>query len=192
MNTKERIIDLLRSTERAGMMDMINFLRTDSDFFTAPASTKHHLAYTGGLAEHSLSVYDALIKLNDIFVTEIPEYQIITTALLHDLAKTNYYIEETKWRKDDYGKWESYIAWGIDDKLPLSHGAKSLFLIGKYLNLRDPEAAAVLFHMGGFTAGVTMDYALSQSFNTAVDKYPLVVLLSTADWMSSRLIEARM
>ena len=140
--TKQRIIDLLLSTERIGMMDMVNFLETDSDFFTAPASTKYHLAYAGGLAEHSLSVHDTLVKLDGAFGTEIPEYKIRTTALLHDLCKTNYYIKEKKWRKDDHGKWESYLAWGVDDQLPLGHGEKSMFLIGKYIDLTDDEAEA--------------------------------------------------
>lgn len=191
MNTEDRIIDLLNATERDGMGNMIKFLTNESDYFTAPASTKYHLSHVGGLAEHSLSVYDALVKLNDAFETEIPEYKMITTALLHDLAKTGFYVSQQKWRKDDHDEWESYTAWGIKDIHPLGHGTKSLYLIEKYLDLDTDEAAAVVFHMGCWTAGITSDYPLGQSFNTAVDRYPLVVLLGTADWLSSRLVEDR-
>lgn len=47
-------------------------------------------------------------------------------------------------------------------------------------------------HMGAMTAGVSDNYAMSKSFDAAVDMYPLVLLLSTADLLSSRLVEARM
>ena len=189
MKTKERIIRILRDTDRIGMNDLVRFLQCDTDFFEAPASTKHHCAYAGGLAEHSLSVYDTLVKLNETFDAGIPEFKISTTALLHDVCKTNYYIQEKKWRKDEYGKWESYTAWGVDDQLPLGHGEKSLFLISKFIRLTDPEAAAIRWHMGCYTAGVTSDYQLSQAFNAAMGMYPLVVLLSSADLLSTRLIE---
>ena len=110
MNTKERIIKILLQTERDGMRDMVEFLEHGSDFFEAPASTRYHLAHPGGLAEHSLSVYDMLVKLNVMLDARIYPHQISTTALLHDVCKTGYYVEEKKWRKDAYGKWESYTA----------------------------------------------------------------------------------
>lgn len=187
--TKERIISILLQTERDGMEDMVNFLENGSDFFAAPASTRYHLAHRGGLAEHSLSVYRMLVKLNVMLGTRIHPHLISTTALLHDVCKTGYYVEVQKWRKDDYGKWESYTAWGVDDKLPLGHGEKSLFLIGKFLQLTDPEAAAIRWHMGCYIPSVTSDYQLSQTFNTAKDKYPLVTLLFSADYLSSQLLE---
>ena len=52
---KAQIIDILRNTGRAEIESLITFL-SDSDYFTAPASTKYHGAYEGGLAEHSLHV----------------------------------------------------------------------------------------------------------------------------------------
>lgn len=189
MKTKERIIRILRDTDRIGMNDLVRFLQCDTDFFEAPASTKHHCAYAGGLAEHSLSVYDALVKLNETFDAGIPERHISTTALLHDVCKTNYYIQEKKWRKDEYGKWESYTAWGVDDQLPLGHGEKSLFLISKFIRLTDPEAAAIRWHMAGFEPGVHFDYPSGYAFRAAADKYPLVTLLFVADHVSSQLME---
>ena len=56
---KEEIINLLKSTNREGMDKVIEFMEK-SDFFTAPASTKFHGAYEGGLAEHSFKVYEIL------------------------------------------------------------------------------------------------------------------------------------
>ena len=43
---KEEFINLLRSTKRAGIEDVITFLEK-TDFYTAPASTKYHGAYEG-------------------------------------------------------------------------------------------------------------------------------------------------
>ena len=189
--TKERILNILLQTKRDGMPDMMEFLEHGSDFFEAPASTRYHLAYPGGLAEHSLSVYDTLVKLDVMLGTMIHPHQISTTALLHDVCKTGYYVQEKKWRKDDYGKWESYIAWGVDDKLPLGHGEKSLFLIGKFIKLTDPEAAAIRWHMLAFDPGVHFNYPSGYAFRAAADKYPLVTLLFAADYLSSQLVEGR-
>lgn len=189
MDAKEQILSILRGTFRRGMGDMIDFLNHGSDFFTAPASTKYHLAHPGGLAEHSLSAHSTLVRLNETFDMEISSQEINTTALLHDVCKTNFYIEEKRWRKDDRGKWESYIAWGVKDKLPLGHGEKSLFLIGKFLQLTDSEAAAIRWHMGCWTPGIVSDYSSGSAFRAATDKYPLVTLLYMADYMSSQLLE---
>ena len=50
MNTKERILEILHENRRDGMADMVRYLEEGTqffgaggDFFTAPASTKHHL-----------------------------------------------------------------------------------------------------------------------------------------------------
>ena len=52
---KEEYINLLKSTNREGIEKLINFLEK-TDFFTAPASTRFHGSYEGGLVEHSLKV----------------------------------------------------------------------------------------------------------------------------------------
>ena len=61
---KQRFINLLKeaSEQRKGVDKLIAWLET-TDFFTAPASTRFHGAYEGGLVEHSLNVYDAFMKL---------------------------------------------------------------------------------------------------------------------------------
>ena len=50
---KEEFIELLKSTNREGMENLLNFLEK-SDFYKAPASTRSHGNYEGGLLEHSL------------------------------------------------------------------------------------------------------------------------------------------
>ena len=54
---KEEYISLLKSTEREGIDSLISWLSTETDFFTAPASTNKHGSYDGGHVRHRLSVY---------------------------------------------------------------------------------------------------------------------------------------
>lgn len=188
MNTKEEITNILMSTQRDGIGRMVDFLET-SDFFTAPASTKYHLAYSGGLAEHSLSVCKTLIEMNNVFHTNIPSDSISIVSLLHDVCKTGFYVEKQKWRKDYHGKLETYTEWVVEDSLPLGHGEKSLYIIGKFIDLTDEEAAAIRWHMTAFDAGIHFDYPSGYAFRAASNKYPLVPLLFLADYGSSQLLE---
>jgi len=89
---KETVLGLLRYTKREDIEDLINFLEK-SDFFTAPASTMHHLAYPGGLVEHSLNVLECARKLNEKYASRFSDSSIIITSLTHDLCKVNYYKE---------------------------------------------------------------------------------------------------
>ena len=136
-----------------------------------------------------MNVYEMLDILDDRLNMDTPHDQIIITALLHDVCKTNYYVQEQAWRKDGRGKWESYIRWGTNDALPLGHGEKSLYIISKFIELSDAEAAAIRWHMGAWTEGVTSGYSLGKAYNAAVAKYPLVTLLATADNLATHLIE---
>ena len=52
----EEFRKLLNSINRDGMNNLINFIEK-TDFYTAPASTRFHGSYDGGLLEHSMKVY---------------------------------------------------------------------------------------------------------------------------------------
>ena len=56
---KEEFLKILRTIKRDGLEDFIKFLE-NTDFFTAPASTRFHGDYAGGLVEHSMKVYEIL------------------------------------------------------------------------------------------------------------------------------------
>ena len=60
-----RFRDLLLSTKREGMDNVIIRLE-ELGFFKAPASTKFHLNYEGGLFEHSMNVCDMALELRDL------------------------------------------------------------------------------------------------------------------------------
>ena len=56
---EEQFIELLKSTKREGIDNLIDFLK-NSDFFKAPASTRFHGSFEKGLMEHSMKVYEIL------------------------------------------------------------------------------------------------------------------------------------
>ena len=77
---------------------MLDWLERETDFFTAPSSTKYHGAHPGGLLVHSLNVYYRLrdIAIRDLAGKEDPgkcrlseeqEETVAIIALLHDVCK---------------------------------------------------------------------------------------------------------
>jgi hypothetical protein len=88
MDNRERIITLWREVNRPGIEDLISFLET-SDFFEAPCSINHHLAKVGGLAEHSLNVYELLAEKAHQYGLWLESINI--SALAHDFCKINYF-----------------------------------------------------------------------------------------------------
>ena len=104
MNQKELFLELFNKIQREGTVDLLAWLES-SDFYTAPASTKYHGAYEGGLLEHSLNVYTELQKLKTVYPEiNCSEESLIIVSLFHDLCKVNSYIVEKRFRKDDAGK----------------------------------------------------------------------------------------
>jgi len=92
-----------------------------------------------------------------------------------------------KGRKDKQPKYD--VSYRIEDQLPLGHGEKSLYLITRYIDLTDEEAAAIRWHMVAFDAGIHFNYPSGFPFREAVKKYPLVTLLFTADFEASNILE---
>ena len=70
-------------------------------------------------------------------------------SLLHDLCKVWCYKVDYRNAKNEKGEWEQvpYYAW--DEQFPYgNHGAKSVYLIQKFISLTDTEAIAIQCHMG--------------------------------------------
>lgn len=183
MDKETRFVNLLRFTEREGIEDLIHYLQEETDFFTAPASTKYHGAYEGGLLQHSLNVLDCLDHLARFEGLDCRS--IIIVSLLHDICKANYYGKETRNIKED-GKWVEKSVYTYQDELPLGHGEKSLYIISKFIKLSDEEAAAIRWHMGGFDSAFRGG---DRGLNIAFEKYPLAVLLHLADMKATYIVE---
>jgi hypothetical protein len=189
-SVKDFIETKLRSTNREGIEDLITFLE-ENDYFTAPASTRYHGAYPGGLAEHCVNVLDAMMALDDMLNTvygmpKCNEDSIILVALLHDLTKVNFYGIEKKWRKDENNKWEQYDAYVWNPDYEMGHSAKSIWVASKYIKLTDEEAQAIFWHMGAYDVS---NYNSLNALSNAFGKNPLAYKLHTADMMATHVLE---
>ena len=175
---REEFIELLRSTKRDGIEDVIKFLEK-SDFFQAPASTKYHGNYEGGLLEHSMKVYeifkDKVEKANIEIST--PKESLIIMALLHDVCKANYYKVDFRNAKNQAtGEWEKVPYYTVDDTIPYGHGEKSVMMLTEYIKLTNEEKYAIRWHMG-----FTEPKECYQYLSIAYQKYPIALLLHEAD-----------
>ena len=91
MDTKETILDIIKTNiKREGVDKLVEMLET-SDYFTAPASTQYHSCGIGGLADHSLSVYKILKAKNTNFKLEYTDETIAIVGLFHDICKVDFY-----------------------------------------------------------------------------------------------------
>ena len=99
MNNKEKFITVATThIKRQGITNLLEWLE-NTDFYTAPASTKYHLATEGGLLQHSLNVYDKLLRLYASEYGAISEEAHETLAIIglfHDICKVNFYCVKFK------------------------------------------------------------------------------------------------
>ena len=144
MTTKQEIIELLQSTKRVGIDELIEWL-TKEGFFEAPASTRFHGCYEGGLADHSLGVYELMKELCPNGIAEVTgsgqkplpmdSNTIIIATLLHDVCKVGAYIgneKPYKWNKSQ----------------PKGHATLSIERIKKFIELSELEELMIRYHMG--------------------------------------------
>lgn len=193
--SKEQFIEIYKEHINRDGSDALLAWLEKSDFFIAPASTKYHGAFEGGLCEHSLNVYE---RLKDVCASEFvfhgqfwPEDEnvansIALCALLHDVCKAEFYKVDYRNAKDTNGVWQKVPYYTVDDQLPYGHGEKSVYIVSGFLKLTREEAMSIRWHMGGFDDSVKGgSYALSEAFK----KYPLALLLHIADMQATYLDE---
>jgi len=171
----------LRKTEREDIDKLIEYL-AKSDFYTAPASTKFHGNFEGGLAEHSHSVYVKFWKLNTELELKVSQENVLLSSLLHDVCKIGAYKKNTKgyyWNKEQ----------------PKGHGRLSISRIKEFIELTELEEALILYHMGPWNTVQFMgtdkgEYTLLELTN-AWNKFKPVRFLYFADEMATITEEVR-
>ena len=175
---KEEFLALLKSIDREGMDKLIDFLENKTDFFKAPASTRFHGNYEGGLTEHSMKVYEILKEKVKTCCIDVPasEETIKIVALLHDICKVNYYKVDYRNAKNEQGVWEKVPYYTVDDTIPYGHGEKSVMMITEYIKLTSEEKYCIRWHMG-----YTEPKELYNTVGLAFRKYPLALLVHEAD-----------
>ena len=192
MTHLERFKEIYHTTiKREGADKFFDYLMSTSDFATAPASTRFHGSYEGGLLEHSLNVYDCLVdylerkRVKDVYGMAYTPESIAIAALLHDVCKTGCYKKGTRNVKDANGVWQTVPTYEFDDRLPYGHGEKSVYIISGYMKLTREEAFAIRYHMG-FSG--TED---ARNVSAAFEMFPLAFALSVADSEATFFVEGK-
>lgn len=193
---KEEFVELLRSTNRDGVENVIEDLE-ELGFFEAPASSGHHLNVAGGLVQHSLNtcraalaVYEGMAKIETYLEKEVKRESVIIASLLHDVCKSDIYVRSVKKRKNSIGVWEATEGYKITYKnFPMGHGEKSvILLLCSGLDLSDDEMLAIRWHMGAW--GINMNsFEDERCYDTARKLYPLVTIVQTADGLAASIME---
>lgn len=191
MSLKEEFISIYKEKiNREGADKMLEYLlSSQSDFFTAPASTRFHGSYEGGLVEHSINVYKCLddylkrSRTKEVYNMNFSDSTIATVALLHDVCKINFYKTDYRNAKNEAGVWEKVPYYAIDDQMPYGHGEKSVYIINGFMRLTREEAFAIRYHMG--FSGIEDKNTIGKVF----EMYPLAFALNVADMEASYYLE---
>lgn len=177
MKSKEdRINELKEFIREKSVHNLINISDLDAlGFFTAPASTKYHGAYEGGLFDHSLEVAKQLVNLTDKLGLEWASPNSPTVVgLFHDLCKCDNYVRDIE---EDCYKYNPEII------IP-GHGEKSVIMLQKLIPITDEEIACIRWHMGAYEK----DTKMWGYYNRAVETYPNVLYTHTADMIASKIV----
>ena len=166
--------------------DLMAYL--NENFFTAPASTKYHGAYEGGLYDHSRQVF---IRLNELTMNnglkwKRPESPFII-GMFHDLCKcdqykkvfddTMEYVVSGKTLKPE----EKYHYEYNTDTLLKGHGSKSVMILSRFLTLTEEEMLCIRYHMGPY------EKEEWQEFDAAIRRYQNVYWTHAADMLASKV-----
>ena len=155
--------------------DMMEYLMAYG-FFTAPASTKYHGNYEGGLLNHSRMVTEYLLALtqaNHLIWRKARSPFIV--GMFHDLCKIDQYR---------HPKREMLVEWEYNpDTLIKGHGDKSVILLSQHMTLTEEEAMCILYHMGAFT-----DREQWKDYTNAIHMFPNVLWTHHADMIASHIV----
>ena len=195
---KQEFKNILLSTGRQGVENVVNWLEHNSDFFRAPSSANYHCNFAGGLLQHSLNVYKSAMDIYNNLklshpekVKDVSEDNIKIAALLHDICKVNLYQESVKWKKDENDNWQQIPAYIINEVMPLGHGEKSVIMLQMLgLQMTLEEMCAIRWHMGVWDGGL-LQKETKYAHATATDKFPICVIIQCADYISSLVIEEK-
>lgn len=153
-------------------------------FFEAPASTKYHGNFEGGLYKHSRTVTEILVELteNNKLEWQHPRSPYIV-GMFHDLCKIDSYRHPRAGSMLNGNELTDLSSWEYNtETLYKGHGEKSVLLLSQFMQLTPEEVACITYHMGAFTDKDEWNY-----YGRAVEQYPNVLWTHTADMIASRI-----
>ena len=182
MNVKELIENALEETNREGMNFLLYALE-EMGFYDAPASTKYHGNYNGGLAVHSYEVYQIAhvigMALFDAKDYENMKDSITIASLLHDVGKAGQFGKplyiDNYLKSGKISESAPYVKNG--ELLTLDHEIVSVIEVSKYINLTEEEQYAIAYHNGLYTP-------IGRSLQSK--ERPLQMIIHFADLWESR------
>ena len=190
MGNKEEFLEIYNKYVKREGADKLCAWLESTDFFTAPASTKFHSNFEGGLCAHTINVYKRLVALvkneyGENYQSVVSDESLAIMGLLHDICKVNTYTVDYRNVKVN-GEWTKQPYYAVQDELPYGHGEKSVYMLCGFIKLTREEAMAINWHMSGFDMRVKGgSYAISEAYY----QFPVAVLLAMADMMASYLDE---
>lgn len=177
MTDKERL-DLMMATNLSEIVkeDFLKWL-AENGFFTAPASTKYHGNYEGGLFDHSFMVMNLLVELSAAngLKWKRPASPFLV-GMFHDLCKIDQY--RTPYTMGEPTRYEYN-----PNTMYKGHGDKSIILLSQFTTLTDEETACIRYHMGAFTEKEEW-----RDYTRAVHAFPNVLWTHQADMLASHVV----
>jgi len=168
---QETVIFLLQTIKRPGIDSLLDYL-LESDYYRAPASTRYHHVFKGGLCQHSLNVTREFSKENAKWEKPIPQDSVVICGLLHDLCKVGAYAGTTR----GYEK--------VKD-LPKGHARLSISRVTKFIKLTPVELDIILYHMGLFGAYLDHEFT-AWALHKAIIGTPQVQAFAAVDLADSK------
>ena len=174
-----------RAKEFAELMD---YIEKETEWMTAPASTRFHLCKENGLLEHSINVAETLIRIKNTLYPLIEDESCVIVALLHDLGKVGMpgeplYLKNRpteNQRRAGYGPTYPYSY--NNDLTYLSVPVRSLYLALPFLPLSEEETQAIVYHDGQY---------VDDNRSVAKNERPLTLMLQYADNWNGFVVEER-
>ena len=140
------IIAMLADVDRPGMAHVIDDM-VARKYFRGPASTRYHGNFEGGLAAHSMAVYEVFSERVKEYGLDVPEESIRICSFLHDYCKIGAY-EKNPLKN---GAISLTKPWRMKQEIPLGHGEASVMqLLELGLKLTDQEKVIIRWHMGPY------------------------------------------
>lgn len=177
---KIRFIELLTKLD-IDLTKLTKYLDLERvNFFVKPYTAYTENAYAGSLCEHALAVYDALMKLCELYYPgRYSETDIIKVALFKDLYKAELLEAYNKNIKDEKsGQWTTMTAYRTkdDDKRPIFGDASfsSYMIARKFLELDSDEIVEAICFSG-------IGNAYTPDIHNIRNYYKLVTLTTMAE-----------
>lgn len=204
------VSEIYGKTPAARMLDWLE----EHSFFSTPASSSvmYHNAFPGGLAFHSINVYDMMAAENRLMAESpfsssapYPDGVIAVVALLHDICKCGAYRMNDGTNPSKPPSEYPYL-WSKEfiKRNGHEHGELSARIVKSIIGIGEEEEKAIEWHMGMFDHRLSGAGKLRTSelrnrylearrqFDEAWSMYPLVPMTVSADAMAARVIEKGM